>query len=49
MILIDVWASQAGMQEHYEDPVAMQGFHGLFSAEPSSTTWQHPTGSWVEW
>jgi quinol monooxygenase YgiN len=46
---IDVWSSETGMQEHYDDPSFLQAFAGFFTAAPSATTWQHPTGEWAEW
>ena len=46
---VDVWSSASGMQEHYTDPAFMQGFDGLFAAEPAASTWQRPAGEWVEW
>jgi len=46
---VDVWMSAAGMQEHYTDPAFLQAFGGLFAAQPAASTWQRPTGEWVEW
>ncbi len=46
---VDVWSSASGMQEHYSDPAFLQSYSGLFAAEPAASTWQRPTGEWVEW
>jgi quinol monooxygenase YgiN len=46
---VDVWSSEAGMREHYDDPSVPRAFDGFFTAAPSATTWQHPTGEWAEW
>jgi len=46
---VDVWSSASGMQEHYRDPAFLQSYGGLFTAAPAASTWQRPTGEWVEW
>jgi len=46
---VDVWMSASGMNSYYLDPEFQRSFHELFTAPPTTSTWSHPTGEWVEW
>jgi hypothetical protein len=46
---VDVWTSASGMGQYYENPEFLSGFKDLFAAPPSTSTWVHPAGDWVEW
>jgi len=46
---VDVWFDKAGMEATYADPTELAGFGDLFTARPSTSTWQKPAGQWVEW
>jgi hypothetical protein len=46
---VDVWFDKAGMEATYADPSELSGFADLFTARPSTSTWQKPAGQWVEW
>jgi hypothetical protein len=46
---VDVWFDKAGMDATYADPAELSGFGDLFTARPSTSTWQKPKGQWVEW
>jgi hypothetical protein len=46
---VDVWLSASGMGQYYQDPEFLRGFQNLFAAPPSTSTWVHPAGDWVEW
>jgi hypothetical protein len=46
---VDVWMSASGMAAYYEDPEFLRGFQELFAGPPSTSTWAHPAGNWVEW
>jgi hypothetical protein len=46
---VDVWMSASGMNSFYQDPEFQRSFHELFTAPPTTSTWSHPTGEWVEW
>jgi hypothetical protein len=46
---VDVWMSASGMTSYYKDPEFQRSFHELFTAPPTTSTWSHPTGEWVEW
>ena len=46
---VDVWMSITGMNNYYQDPEFQRGFRELFIAPPTTSTWSHPTGEWVEW
>jgi hypothetical protein len=41
--------SAQGMGEYYGNPEFLQGLQGLFTAPPTTSTWTHPEGDWVEW
>lgn len=46
---VDVWMGASGMGQYYGDPEFLRGFQELFTAAPSTSTWVHPAGDWVEW
>jgi quinol monooxygenase YgiN len=46
---VDVWMSTSGMNSYYQDPEFQRSFHELFTTPPTTSTWSHPTGEWVEW
>ena len=49
LFAVDVWTSVEGIGQYYQDPEFVRGFHVLFPAPPSTSTWVHPAGDWVEW
>ncbi len=46
---VDVWMSDSGMGQYYDDPEFLSGFQEMFAAPPSASVWVHPAGEWVEW
>ncbi len=46
---VDVWMDASGMNKYYDNPEFMSSFQKLFAAQPTTSTWVHPTGDWVEW
>ncbi len=47
---VDVWMSAEGMMKHYSSPEFQNsGLYKMFTSKPSSSTWVHPKGEWVEW
>jgi hypothetical protein len=50
VIGIDIWMNAEGMMKHYMSPEFQQsGLYNMFSGKPSSSTWVHPKGEWVQW
>ncbi len=47
---VDVWMDSESMMKHYmSSEFQNSGLYKMFSAKPSSSTWIHPRGEWVEW
>lgn len=47
---VDVWMSAEGMMEHYMSAeFGNSGLYKMFAGKPSSSTWIHPKGEWIEW
>lgn len=46
---VDVWTNAAGMGAYYQNPEFLSSFQKLFAGPPSTSTWIHPSGEWVEW
>jgi len=46
---VDVWMNASDMDAYYREPELMQGFQELFAGPPTTSTWVHPAGEWVEW
>lgn len=47
---LDIWTNAEGMMKHYTSPEFQScGLYKMFAAKPSSSTWVHPKGEWVEW
>jgi hypothetical protein len=46
---VDTWMSAEGMREYYDNPEFLTGFSKLVAGPPTTSTWQHPAGDWVEW
>ncbi len=47
---VDVWMDGEGMMKHYMSPEFQNsGLYKMFADKPSSSTWVHPKGEWVEW
>jgi len=46
---VDVWFDAEGMKAVYEDSAEMSGLEGLFTGEPTLSSWRKPEGAWVEW
>jgi hypothetical protein len=49
LIAIDVWMNGSGMSRFYQDSDSQRGLQELFNGTPSTSTWIHPPGDWVEW
>ena len=48
-LAVDVWMDAAGMAATYTNPAYGSVFSQLFSGPFSASTWQEPSGEWVEW
>jgi len=48
-LAVDVWMSASGMADYYRNPDFARGVQELFAAPPTTSTWIHPAGDWVEW
>ena len=47
---VDVWMNAESMMKHYGSPEFQNsGLYKMFASKPSSSTWVHPKGEWVEW
>ena len=47
---MDLWMNADGMMQHYMSPEFQgSGLYKMFASKPSSSTWVHPKGEWVEW
>lgn len=47
---VDIWMNAEGMMKHYMSPEFQNsGLYKMFTGKPSSSTWVHPKGDWVEW
>jgi len=47
---VDVWMGAEGMMKQYMSPEFQNsGLYKMFTSKPSSSTWVHPKGEWVEW
>ena len=50
VIGVDVWMNAEGMMKHYTSPEFQQcGLYPMFAGKPTSSTWVHPQGEWIEW
>ncbi|MFT5103885.1 MAG: hypothetical protein ACI8VT_003046 [Saprospiraceae bacterium] len=47
---VDVWMNAESMMKHYGSPEFQNcGLYKMYASKPSSSTWVHPKGEWVEW
>jgi hypothetical protein len=47
---LDVWMNGDNMLKHYNSPEFQNtGLYKIFASKPTSGTWVHPKGEWVEW
>lgn len=47
---VDVWMDAESMMKHYMSPeFANSGLYKMFTNKPSSSSWVHPKGEWIEW
>ncbi len=47
---VDVWMNAESMMKHYMSAeFQSSGLYKMYASKPSSSTWVHPKGEWVEW